>query len=347
MSDHNSKSEIRNPKFKSRGLVKKFFTLFLFYIFEKNEKADLKLFFLIAITTALLLYSKQTGYFILAGFFVYIFFKKMDGKQKKLILIALILGLLLNAPWMIKNKILYDTVLEKDVSNISGISQVIDFNANYPNLIIEIFHLFYRIPFLNQLNYGGFLFFLSRIYYFSFVIISILLSWTILIGVAKFGREYGKYILMILPVFLFVSWITFLFDKHWTVDFGRYMFSFYFLFFFFGMKYIENLNKAYLRKFFYGVVILSCIFSVATSYAMSYEFHQKDSGIKDVGKFILDKKGEFFSNDHYTKHALIFYSGKEILPLENKIQCGSGTLVHSNLKYEVYLKENNYSICGG
>ena len=113
------------------------------------------------------------------------------------------------------------------------------------------------------------------------------------------------------------------------------------------MKYIENLNKAYLRKFFYGVVILSCIFSVATSYAMSYEFHQKDSGIKDVGKFILDKKGEFFSNDHYTKHALIFYSGKEILPLENKIQCGSGSLVHSNLKYEVYLKENNYSICGG
>ena len=153
-----------------------FFTLFLFYIFEKNDKIYFKLFSIIVITSALLLYTKQTGYFIFAGFFLYNLFKKMDKKQKKLILLALILGLLLNVPWMIKNIAIYGNVLsgEEGVSEVKGIGDIINLDANYLLLTSEIFHLAYRIPYLSELNYLGIFFVLSRIYYISYLIVSII-----------------------------------------------------------------------------------------------------------------------------------------------------------------------------
>ena len=324
-----------------------FFTLFLFYIFEKNDKIDLKLFSIIVRTSALLLYTKQTGYFIFAGFILYNLFKKMDKKQKKLILLALILGLLLNVPWMIKNIAIYGNVLsgEEGVSEVKGIGDIINLDANYLLLTSEIFHLAYRIPYLSELNYFGIFFVLSRIYYFSFLIVSLFLTIVNIVGIITYGRKYKRYILIILPIFLFVFWLAFLSKNHFTLDFGRYMFSFYFLFFFFGLKFIENIRSVNIKRFLYLIIILFCILSIATSFAMSYEFHKKDIEIRKVAEFIKNKEGIFISDDHYTRHALIFYTGNKIPPLDEGIKCQGGRKIYSSLKYKIYLNENKYYVC--
>ena len=87
------------------------------------------------------------------------------------------------------------------------------------------------------------------------------------------------------------------------------------------------------------------MFSIATSFAMSYEFHKKDIEIREVVEFIKNKEGIFISDDHYTKHALIYYSGKEVLPLEGDSLCKDGKEVYSSSKYKVYLRESKYYIC--
>lgn len=324
-----------------------FFTLALFYIFEKNERINLRLFFIISVTSALLLYSKQTGYFVLAGFLLYTIFKKMDRRQKKLILMALLLGFLLNAPWIIKNNVVYGSFLSTGYGEegTGGIAEWVDFDKNPLSLISRIFHLAYRIPSLDKLNYSGIFFILSRIYYFSFVIASILLSLTIVIGLVKFGSKYKRYLLIILPIFLLVFWFAFLFHMHYTHDFGRYMFSLYFLFFFFSLKFIESLKSSNAKRFFYLIIILFCIFSVVTSFAMSYEFHKKDIEIRKVNDFMIDKEGNFIADDHFTKHALTFYSGKKILQSNEGIACNEGEEIYSNQKYKIYLRDLEYYIC--
>lgn len=326
-----------------------FFTLCLFYILEKNEKIDLKLFVIIVLVSALLLYSKQTGYFVLAGFFLYIFFKKIDKKQKKLILMALILGFLLNVPWIIKNNIIYGGFFNAELLETQG-KRVIDFGVNFPTLISNSFHYIYRIPLLSKLNYSGIFFLLSRIYYFAFLVTSILLTSTIFVGIFKFGLKYKKYLLMILPVFLFSCWWVFLSPMHCYNDFGRFMFSFYFLFFFFGLKFTENLKNLNIKRFFYLIIILFCILSIVTSFAASLEFNQKDKAIREVANILTSKEGIFVANDMFTSTALTYYSEKKIkfLLKENKIdeniKC-ENNLIYSSDNYLISKNNSAYQIC--
>lgn len=326
-----------------------FFTLCLFYILEKNEKIDLKLFLVISFISALLLYSKQTGYFILAGFFLYIIFKEIDKKQKKLILMALFLGFLINAPWIIKNDIIHGGVFSSELTSAEG-KPLIDFCINPFFLLSKAFHYFYQIPALSKLNYAGIFFILSRVYYFSFLIIGILLSLIICAGIFKFGKKYKKYLLMILPIFILVIWWAFLSPMHCYNDFGRYMFSFYFLFFFFGLRFIEKIKQNKIKKLFYAVIILFCIISIITSFAMSLEINKRDSAIKEVAGAIENLEGKFICNDMFTATALSYYSGEKILFLleENKkdenIKCDD-KIIYSSEKYKVSKNNFEYQIC--
>jgi len=326
-----------------------FFTLCLFYILEKNEKIGVELFIILSLLSTLLVYSKQTGYFILTGFFLYIIFKKIDKKQKKFILLALLTGLLLNSPWIIKNKIIHGTFFGSEIVEMEGKS-LVDFNTNYFQLISFSFHYFYRIPLLSKLDYGGIFFILSRTYYFSFLTISFLLSATILVGIFKFGLKYKKYLLMITPIFLLSFWWTFFSPIHSYNDFGRFMFSFYFLFFFFGLKFIESVKKINLKRFFYAIIILFCIFSLITSFAASFEFNKKDKEIKKLAEVIKEKEGSFASNDMFTSTVLTYYSKKNVqfLLSENKIdeniKCSRG-LIYSSEKYKISENNFEYEIC--
>lgn len=329
-----------------------FFALCLFYILEKNGKIDMKIFWIIVLLSALMLYSKETGYFIWAGFVLYCIFAKMDNRNKKIVIFALILGLLLNVPWMIKNEIYHGSIIGANSAGYEIIvnNSFLDFSKNPMSLISDSFHYFYRMPSLSQLNFGGILYLPSRIYYFVFLIINILLSIAMLFGIFKYGRKYLRYIMLILPIFLFSFWWAFLSPAHSTNDFGRYMFSFYFLFFFFELKFVENIKWHRIRQGFYLVVILFCIFSIITSYAISQDIYKRDKAVREVSEAIKNINGRFVCNDMFTSTTLSYYSGKKIdfLLNENRIdesiRC-DGEIIFSSQNYLVSFKGSQYNIC--
>jgi len=329
-----------------------FFTLCLFYIFEKEIKMDIKWFFIVLFCSALLLYSKQTGYFILGGFGLYLLFDKREIREKIKGFFALGGGFILNLPWLIKNQILYGNMLSVGTGVADSLSnnQFISLPTNVAYLSFKTLEYFYRIPPLEKLNYSGIFLVASRVYYFGFLICGAILSFLILEGILKYGREYFRWIILILPTLVLSIMWTFFIYHHAYCDFGRYLFSFYFILFSFGIRVIEK-TKGVKKNVLCLIVILFCLLSIVTSVATSYKFKTQDDELRIVGTKIQNLNGTFICNDMFSASVLKYYSGKEVDFLKETniidldVNC-SGRIVLETSKYKLSQgKQSPYEIC--
>ncbi len=334
-----------------------FFTLSIFYFLEVDKKIDFKKSFLIVFLSALLLYSKDTGLFIFAGFLIYILLSKRSRHEKLLLIFVLFLSFLIYLPWVIKNYYLYGTFIGGDSPYGQGLVQngFFDFKIRF-EYFTGILAMAYRIPGLATLDrwgYQGIFSLISRAYYFVFMGLASLFTICIFGGIIKYSKQYKKYIYLITPIFLMVIWLAFFSPFHYTLDFGRYMFSFYFIYFFFGLKFIENINIKIIRRGLYLAVLGIVLLSVFTSLIFSISFHYKDQEIRKVNNFLNSKEDfneKFITNDAYTEAALSFYSSKDKADIyieKNKVDyeiiCKNP--VYKSKKYLVSVNDGLYQIC--
>ena len=332
-----------------------FFTLSLFYIFE-SKRANFKIGILITILSTLLLYTKDSGLFIFVGFFLYTLLNKRDKKEKFILISTLLLSFCLYLPWMIKNYYIYGMLIGGNGAYGKGFVQngFFDFKIKI-EYFKGILEMAYRIPASTTLikaSYQGIIHLISRVYYLFFISFVSIFTICVITGLVKYFKQYKRYIYLVLPILSMVTWLAFFSPFHFVHDFGRYMFSFYFVYFFFGLKFIENINKNIIRRGLYLVVLGIIILSIFTSIIYSVNFHYKDQEIRKVNDFLKEDKNfneKFTTNDAYTEAALSFYSSdsrKDIRPEKNKLDPSiiCEDLIYTSNKYAVSF-DKEYEIC--
>jgi len=327
-----------------------FFTFLLFLLIEKAKIINLKYCFAIAVATALMLYTKQTGFFIFAGFFIYTFMKNIPKKNKFLIILSLSLGFLFFTPWIIKNFLLstspspFTSIPMKEFVLISLKNF---FQGSKLDLINKTYHASWFIPLFEQIKSIRFIKILVLpyfTYYFLFLISAFLISIAIIAGIIKFGRKYEMYLFLISPLLVFVIfWGFFLGNYH---DSWRYIFNLHLFFYFFAAKFIESIKKERIKKFFYIMIILFVLLSLMTAYATAFRMKNKDNQIREISNIVKENDFRVLSNEGYVTVSLKFYSKKtiekvifvdgELKNIENKI--------FESRDYEVFLKENLYYV---
>jgi len=309
-----------------------FFTALIFLLIETAEKIDLRRCFLIFIVALFMTYTKQTSYFILAGFILYVFFKKsLSRRERVLINLSIFLGLLFNVFWLIKNSLFSEgmvlsiPMLEFVVRSLNDFVQI-----SKLGILNGLYHTYWFIPSFDQTRAVSLINLFSIpyfIYYFSFIIVTFILSIFILIGILKHYREYKGYLLIMTPLVLFlVLWGFFI--GH-AGDVVRYIFSFQIFIWFFAIKYVSRLKKGFFKKLFYLMVILFVGLSLVTAFATALRMDSKDSQVRAIGEVIGDRGDRILSNEGYVTVALKFYSqrivervvdvGPEVIDVENKI----------------------------
>jgi hypothetical protein len=168
-------------------------------------------------------------------------------------------------------------------------------------------------------------------------------------GIIRYSRQYKRYIYLIIPILSVVIWLAFFSPFHYVHDFGRYMFPFYFIYFFFGLKFIENLKSEQIKKAMYCILAGIIIFSIITSFFMALNFNSKDKEIRKAGQFISGLDGEFTSNDQFSAVALSYYSKKEVKFLlseditDKSVYCKNP--IYASDMYFISSISRGYNIC--
>jgi len=322
-----------------------FLTLLLIILIEKAKITSMKEFLIIAFVSALMLYTKQTAYFIIAGFILFIFIRKDTKKSKLLNFLAIVLGGLLYLPWFLKNYFFSPVLFTSlSITELISNSLVNFFNTNFLATINAVYHFFWFIPQFSQIKAIGFtgIFALAYwAYYLSFLVLSLILSGLIVAGTVKFARQYKQYLFLMVPLFLFAFFWIFLLGL--TSDI-RYIFPFQIFFYFFAAKFLQGLKSKFVKKLFYLVIIGLVGLFLVTAYATALRMENKDDQIKEMANRIGGDEFRVISNDDAGLITLRFYSGKiieyvdsvegEIINPENK--------VFESKNYQLFFKKNIY-----
>jgi len=321
-----------------------FFTIALFVAIEKTSRWQ---YFLVALLSAMLLYTKQTAYFILAGFFLYVLVKKIPKKQKFFIILAIFIGFLLFAPWMIKNYVA-DTptlagwsigeIFKNTVNNFS--------EFNFLEIFKDLYYWFWMIQSFENVRFAGILSFLAIVYQISFLFITAILSFGILAGIIKFRKDYWRYYLLIIPIFVVALIFGVFFPS--PSDFGRYLFSFHILFYLFAARFIESIKEKSIKRLFYIVIAIFVLLSIITAYGMVLHVADRE---KEVNGIIekLDKNAVVVSDDLYFLRNYEYVFNKLIsLDRERLSKEESGVeqenLVYETESFQLFFKEDRYYV---
>ncbi|MFA7707417.1 MAG: hypothetical protein WCX73_00545 [Candidatus Pacearchaeota archaeon] len=324
-----------------------FFTLISFILIEDYKNFGRKAYLLIAIVIAMMLYTKQTGYFILAGFFLYICFKKIPKKDKFILMLSLSIGFIASIPWLIKNYLFTGNVLagatpgakELIISSLGKLGSI-----NYFELISQVFHYFWMIP-LNKVQFSGFYSLAYLGYYWTFLISSIILSILIILGMIKYRKEHKEYLFLMLPLILFSFGWAFFF-LIWN-DFGRFTFTFHLLFYFFAVKFVSNIKRENIKRLFYFIFIVFVILSVVTAFATTFYIKSKDTQIRIIANNMKENNFGAFSNSAFIENNLGYYSKKKTVSINKNLTKEDLQLekdVLSLKDYGVFIKNNSYYI---
>lgn len=322
-------------------------TLLLFIIIE-NPKRNLLSCLLIIIVSVLLLYSKQTSYFILAGFFLYTFFKK---NKKEIILTntSLLLSFVLFSPWIIKNYILsipklnpINTSIFIPLSNFFGKG----FLSNVLNATYATFHYFWFIPLPEQVNFSGIIAIFYKIYYLSFILCSILMTFLIIFGMIKFYKEYKKYLFLILPLFAFEFLWNFLCS--WYNGSGRYSFVFFIFLCFFAAKFIESIKNDKVKKLLYLMIIILICFFIITAFATVFRMDKKTDQLKIISETIKENNLKAMTNEVFAHAVVEYYSDKPLgynnITSPSDLNLTTGDMILSQKDYKLFLKNGTYYV---
>ena len=319
-----------------------FLTFLIFVLIEKTNKTN---YFIIAILTSLLLYTKQTGYFILMGFFIYIFFKKIPIKNKLLFMLSFAFGFLTYLAWMFKNLFFHIAPLSTIKETIL-ISTINFFKSNLLTNIItstkETYHYFWFIPLSRQVSFKGLLSIIYTSYYLLFIFLTLLMSIFIILGIFKSKQK--KYLLLIFPLFVFVIFWGF-FAKI-SNDTGRYLFTFYLFFYFYAVKFVESIKNTKIKKLIYVLILVLIILFIVTAYATAFRMHNKDNQIRQIADIIKNDNFTIIPDNSFARATLGYYSGKEIQEMkeiDKDIKIPENVIFKSQ-DYQIFLKNKIYYI---
>ena len=322
-----------------------FLTIALFVVLEGPNRGQK--YFLIALLSTLLLYTKQTAYFILAGFFLYTLAKKIPKKQKLFIFVALFVGFLLFAPWIIKNQVT-DTptlagwsigeILQNTINNFS--------EFNFSQIFKDLYYWFWMIQPFENVEFSGMLNILAAGYQISFLFVTAVLSFSILFGMIKFRKEYWRYYLLILPLFAIALIFGLFFPS--PSDFGRYIFSFHIFFYLFTARFIESIKEKNIKRLFYVVIVVFVLLSIITAYGIGLHVTNRE---KEVNSIIerLDEDSIVISNDLYFLRNYEYAFNKPMSLDRKRMSLEESGVKEENLIYKtnsfkLFLKENRYYV---
>jgi len=326
-----------------------FFTLSLFVTIEKRKLFFLD-FIMIIFLTSLLFYTKQTAYFLLAGFFFYVILNKSKNKVEKFkILVSFFIGFVLFLPWLIKNKFY-------NIQPINPLDKMI-FNPLFEFFnpekiftyiiqgIYENYHDFWFIPKISQVGFEGILGLMFLAYYLIFILVTLTLSVSIILGIKKFGKENKNYLILILPMVLFTFLWTFL-CRWYGGNAFRYTVAINIFFFIFSAKFIDSLKNKNLKKFFYLILILFAMLSVITAYFTVFKMNEKINQLEEVSKIIDESSFTYITNDAFSDHYLRYYIKDNLIIEPNKFpkdfEKVNEQKIYSSKDYELYEKEDIY-----
>jgi len=324
-----------------------FFAFAIFILIEKTEMMGKTNYFIMAILTSLMLYSKQTGLFILMGFFIYIFFKKIPIKNKFLFILSLTLGFVTYLGWSLKNYVLNiaPVATVKEAIFIPTISFFTsDLLTNIITSAKETYLRFWFIPLLGQVNFKGIFSVAYLGYYILFIILTLFLSFAIIFGIIKFGRRNFSYILLILPLCSFAVLWGFFVGVYG--DIGRYSFTFHLFIYFYAVKFIENIKNIKIKRLIYVLIVLLVILFVMTAYATAFRMINKDSQIRQIANIIKNDNFTVIPDNSFARATLGYYSGKkiqEVIEIDKEIKIPKNMIFKSQ-DYQIFLKNETYYI---
>jgi hypothetical protein len=325
-----------------------FFTFLLFLLVEKKENLNFRHYLSIALISALMLYTKQTGYFILAGFILYVLVKDNPKKNKTLTILSLCLGLLFFMPWFIKN-ILFSPSLFVSVPMREFAM------ANFKNFLLSSkldiinqgYHFLWLIPLFDQVKSVTSIKVLALpylCYYLLFFVSALFISVAIIAGAIKYRKEYKDYLFLMLPILVFVVFWSFFLGRYH--DGGRYLFSFQIFFYLFAEKFIESIKKGRLKRIFYLMILIFVILSLVTSYATALRIKTKDIQIREISEIVKGDEYRILSNDNFVRVSLKFYSQKVIemgLDIDENVKDANNKIFESK-DYQLFFNGNIYYV---
>ena len=325
-----------------------FFTFLLFLLIEKNKNLNSKHYLSIALITALILYTKQTGYFIFAGFIIYAFVKDITKKNKILTILSLFLGFLFFMPWLIKNILFSPSLFVSVPMKEFALASLKDFLVSSKlGIISNAYHIAWFIPLFDQVKSVTAIKILALPYlgyYILFFVSTLFISIAIIAGAIKYRKKYKTYLFLMLPIILFIIlWSFFLGRYH---DAGRYLFSFQVFFYFFAAKFIESIKKEKIKKFFYLMIIVFMLLSLMTAYATALKIKSKDNQIREISELVKDDEYRILCNDNYVRVTLKFYSQKVVeraLNIDETVKI-DGNKIFESRDYQVFFNGNIYYI---
>ena len=332
-----------------------FFTLALFIaIGNYLEKSNSKYFILSLILVLLITLTKITGYLILLGFCFFIITKdKKFGLKKKIKdILPLIIGIILGALWILKN---YLTTGLIHITSMKAPIYIHSF-SEYINQFIKFFHYFWEIPIPSKVNFIGITSIFYNIYYIGALIIMASMSLLIIFSLIRYGKKYKQFIFLILPLFCFVFYWTFII--FWAFhDGGRYTFPLWFFMFFFLSKFITNLKNKNARRFCHIIIVLFCILSIISAFGISLHMNSIDNQIMEMKEKLGQENLEnvtIISNTEFAAASLNYYLKnylKDPIQFNMKrnvihpnIKC-EGTQIFNSENFKIFKENKEYRIC--
>ncbi len=353
-----------------QDMVLTFFSLSLFlalhdYLYKKRR------WWLVSIMAALLLLTKQTALIIVLGFIIYSFLNKNNIKRTIKAVLAMGLGFIPLIPWVIKNQLErgYGFGGSAPGGSLFNLIPTISFDALYRE-----FHYFWEIVLPEKTGLVGFTSFLFDSYHLGALIVSSLVTVLIIYGLIRYFKKDLALISGIAPLYLFsLIYYPFFSPILDYYDAGRYSFPLLLFLMIFPAKIIANLKKENLRKAGYFLVILFCIFSIASAYGITYYAKGIDDQIKEVGEFIgplgpeeftthygynftvkngkwtlldrpINSEFVFISDNELVYEGLIYYVYKSVRLNEKNLNC-SGEVAFETEKITVFKEEKEFRIC--
>lgn len=332
-----------------------FLALVLFFKAEDYlRKPDRRSIFMLVLATALVIFTKASGYIILCGFGLYILGKKrkeVNIKRKIKAVLYMALGAVIAAIWPLKNYILTGRAfMRNDIIPAISLHSV----SEYVGYLPIIYHYYWWIPLPSKVQLSGIFASLYNEYYFAALFITAIISLFFILGLFKYGRKYKEYVLLLLPLFGFaiVYWALILFwGPH---DVGRYTFPLWLFLFLFPVKLICSIQKERLKRLAYVAVACFCIISVISSAGVIVYMNTIDSQILEMSGALDEQnaQGAFITNNEFTISALGYYLGgfterNSTGTVDPALRCGneSSGRIFSSKNFDVYKDAAEYRIC--
>lgn len=322
---------------------------FLVLISALKSPSSKNIFFLV-LFIALMVYTKQTSFFYIAGFGLYALASKVKPRNKILVIVALIIGVLLLFPWYLKNLSVYgsDNLLigilgEADsASDVARSGKFIEFGKiDYLDQAIKSYHYFWEIPLSEKANLG----FFFNIYHYLAIFVTLIITLFIVLGIIKYGKEHLSLLLLILPSLFFslIYWNYLTFYQF--QDVGRHTFPIHIFLYIFAAKFISGLKNINLKKLSYLIIAGFVILSIVSAYGISWNIYGKDKELREISILIKDYNGKIKTDYIFSEVALEFYAKKsraDILP-DNSISC-EDNIIYSKSYFKVS-KDSEIRIC--